>query len=221
MRYEVPFVDGEPALDMAWSGDERWECAKAATLDFVRPEGSGHRPRVEFKMVHDGKTIYVAYRVHDRYVRSVQRGFPERVCTDSCVEVFLMPQGSPGYFNFEFNAGGALYASYITDWERTPEGFREFRPLPDVHKAMVCVYHSLPEIVEPEITRPVTWELACAIPVCIMEKYTGLSDLLPGTWRGNLYKCADETSHPHWLSWSSVSELNFHLPGCFGEIVFL
>ena len=40
-------------------------------------------------------------------------------------------------------------------------------------------------------------------------------------WRGNLYKCGDRTSHPHWAAWSPVDELNFHLPRCFGTLRFV
>jgi len=41
-------------------------------------------------------------------------------------------------------------------------------------------------------------------------------------FRGNFFKCGDETSHPHWASWSPISEeLNFHRPETFGSIVLL
>jgi len=40
-------------------------------------------------------------------------------------------------------------------------------------------------------------------------------------WRANFYKCADESSHPHWGSWADIGErLDFHQPECFGEIIF-
>ncbi|MCD6337129.1 MAG: hypothetical protein J7M01_02720, partial [Candidatus Marinimicrobia bacterium] len=38
---------------------------------------------------------------------------------------------------------------------------------------------------------------------------------------GNLYKCGDKTSHPHWASWSPIDKLNFHQPKHFGEFVFV
>jgi hypothetical protein len=45
----------------------------------------------------------------------------------------------------------------------------------------------------------------------------------PGvTWRANFYKCADKTSHPHWLTWAPVNypKPKFHLPEYFGRIEF-
>ena len=54
-----------------------------------------------------------------------------------------------------------------------------------------------------------------------MEHYTEkISSAEGATWRANFYKCGDETSHPHWLSWSPVKELNFHAPDDFGELKF-
>ena len=47
----------------------------------------------------------------------------------------------------------------------------------------------------------------------------------PGTgvsWRANFYKCADKTSHPHWLTWAEIDYPNpkFHLPDFFGRLDF-
>jgi hypothetical protein len=53
----------------------------------------------------------------------------------------------------------------------------------------------------------------------VLEKYAGKLGKIAGqTWRGNFYKCGNETSHPHWGAWSPVTELNFHLPASFGTI---
>jgi hypothetical protein len=46
-------------------------------------------------------------------------------------------------------------------------------------------------------------------------------DLSGQTWRANLYKCADLSSHPHWGAWAEIGErLDFHQPSRFGEIAF-
>jgi len=41
-----------------------------------------------------------------------------------------------------------------------------------------------------------------------------------GIRRANFYKCGNETSHPHWLSWMPLAERNFHDPSSFGQLVF-
>jgi hypothetical protein len=84
------------------------------------------------------------------------------------------------------------------------------------------IYHSLPEIVDPEIIDETIWTIEFTIPFAMFEKYVGpLKPVVGQTWRGNLYKCADGSSHPHWATWAPIDELNFHLPHCFGYLNFM
>jgi hypothetical protein len=115
-----------------------------------------------------------------------------------------------------------LRASYIEDPTRSGGGFRSYKPLRKQEGRQVHIYHSLPPRIDPEWDEEITWYLEFYIPYLLIEKYTGPVDFSPGTvWRGNLFKCADQTSHPHWASWSAVDALNFHLPHCFGAIEFM
>ena len=87
----------------------------------------------------------------------------------------------------------------------------------------IQIAHSLPKIVEPEITSPVTWTLEYRLPIEIFAKYSSATKPAAGAiWRANFYKCADKTSHPHWLTWSFVDNdmPNFHLPQYFGTLEF-
>jgi hypothetical protein len=57
----------------------------------------------------------------------------------------------------------------------------------------------LPSQVEPEIVAPTEWCVEFFVPFVLLEKYVGaLGDVYDQEWRVNLYKCADDTSHPHW-----------------------
>jgi hypothetical protein len=40
--------------------------------------------------------------------------------------------------------------------------------------------------------------------------------------RGNFYKCGDELSVPHFVSWTKINTPNpsFHVPECFGGLEF-
>jgi hypothetical protein len=143
------------------------------------------------------------------------------VYEDSCVEIFLQPRPGRGYLNFEMNCGGALLSTHITDHRRVPGGFAAFTRLTEADAALVAIRSSLPPLVEPEVETPVDWQLSFAIPVALLERSIGPIGPLSGqSWRANLFKCGDKTSHPHWASWSPVDALNFHLPHCFGELRF-
>jgi hypothetical protein len=59
------------------------------------------------------------------------------------------------------------------------------------------------------------------IPFALFEHYLDPLGAPTGqVSRGNFFKCADESSHPEWASWSPVDRLDFHRPHCFGTIRF-
>ena len=93
----------------------------------------------------------------------------------------------------------------------------------DAHCDRVEVATSLPKIVDPEITSPTTWTIEYRLPVSILESYAAVTAPRPGVvWRANFYKCGDQTSHPHYLTWAEVknAQPKFHLPEFFGSIIF-
>ena len=188
--------------------------AEEGRVEFVRPESSAHPPETRFYVLHDGAALYVQFRVKDAHVRSVQTEYQGPVYTDSCVEFFVQPVKGKGYFNVEINAGGTLLLTYIEDPTRVPGGFARFTRVESAWGSQVQIQSSLPRIVEPE--RAAEWSLRYRIPFALFEHYTGVET--EKEWRGNVYKCGDNTSHPHWIAWSPVSALNFHLPECFGAI---
>lgn len=220
MRAGVRAARPRPRLEDAWD-DPAWAPAETLTISHFRPESSDHRPRVRARLLHDDDGICGVFRVEDRYVRSVHVGFGDPVHEDSCVEIFLQPRAGRGYLNFEMNCGGTLSASHITDHRRVPGGFAAFTPLSEQEAGSVLVRSSLPRRLEPEVASPLDWQLAFYVPLGLLERYVGRLGPLSGqTWRANLYKCGDRTSHPHWAAWAPVSALNFHLPECFGTLRF-
>lgn len=220
-KYKVLFTVGPPEMAGLWDG-AAWGSRLALEISHWRPESSAHRPRTLCKLLYNRDCIYGIFRVEDRYVRCTHSEFQSHVYKDSCVEFFVQPKAAGGYFNFEFNCGGTLLASYVTDATRIEGKVKECIPLEPDEDLQIKRYHSLPKTVAPEITSQVIWFLEFAVPFVVLEKYTGvLAETSGQLWRANFYKCGNDTSHPHWGSWSEVSALNFHLPAEFGEIEFL
>ena len=79
----------------------------------------------------------------------------------------------------------------------------------------------MPGIIDPEIKEETVWYLAANIPFAFFEFHTPLKKINSSIWQGNLYKCGDKTSHPHWAAWNAIDELNFHQPKHFGEFIFV
>jgi len=220
MEYLIHKTVAPPPLGAKWE-DPAWQSGEMLELKCFRPEGSDHRPQTEARLLHDARGIHGIFRIHDRYVRCARTTYHSEVWKDSCVEFFVEPKPGRGYFNFEFNCGGAFLCSHIVDPTRTGEGFKQFTKVPWEIAREIQTRASLPTIVDPEITEPVTWTLQFFIPLTVFEEYLGaLGDLSGQMWRGNFFKCADDSSHPHWGSWSPVDELNFHLPRCFRTLRF-
>lgn len=219
--YTIGKVEARPRSDEGWD-DAAWSRADPLRLDHFRPEGSGHRPKVDVKLLFDEGRIYVFFRVEDQYVRAIRTEYQSPVCKDSCVEFFVRPRGDTGYFNFECNCGGTLLASFLEDWRRTPDGFVKRTLLDETDAEDIEVHSSLPQKIEEEITDPITWWLKLTVGRPVFERYLGpLGDFAGTEWRANFYKCGDELSHPHWGSWQPVGgALNFHQPEYFGRIRF-
>ncbi len=222
MNYCVRYASKPVCLDADWDSSE-WAKADTLAVDVFREErGGDHRPVTQCKLLYDTRGMYGLFRVQDRYVRSLRTRFQEQVCRDSCVEFFVEPPVNNGYLNVEFNAGGTFLVYHIIDPTRTEQGsFKDRRALTLANVEGLRVFHSLPRIVEPEREEPTVWRLGFFIPFAVFERTTGLPPKIPGgIWRGNFYKCGDDTSHPHWASWKPLTTTNFHLPSCFGEIEF-
>ena len=142
-----------------------------------------------------------------------------RVWEDSCVEFFFTPGPDPaaGYMNLEMNCGGTLLFSAHA---RDPRG----EGVTDDDRDRIEVARTVPtRIVEPEITEPLTWVVEYRLPIDVIDKNLRTTRPGPGVrWRANFYKCGDKTSHPHWLTWSVIDrpEPSFHVPECFGTLLF-
>jgi hypothetical protein len=178
-----------------------------------------HFPKTEVKIAYDEMAISVMFQVEDRYVRAVALAHQDNVWEDSCVEFFFTPNSdvSLGYFNLEMNCGGILLFHF-----QAGSG-KDRIIIPEKDCDQIKVAHSLPRIVDPEITQPITWRVACSIPLELLKSYCPV--ILPGPgveWQANFYKCGDKTSHPHWLTWALVDfpRPNFHLPQSFGTLEF-
>jgi hypothetical protein len=216
--YRAKQLTAPLTIDANWDKPQ-WNAVQPETLTLFMGEKPAHFPKTQFKVAYDANNVYVIFRVEDQYVRAVQQGYNSGVCRDSCVEFFFIPGTDikQGYFNLETNCGGTILM-----YHQLARGanHKEFDPN-DLDTIEIA--HSQPTIVEPEIQKPTVWTLEYRMPVKILEKYAPLAKPRPGvTWKANFYKCGDQTSHPHWLTWSLVDlpQPDFHRPEFFGTLIF-
>ena len=214
--YQIPKLKAALTIDANWDKSS-WKNIRPLSLDQYMGEKPEHRPNTQVKMAYDDEAVYVIFRVEDRYVRSLMKEHQKGVCQDSCVEFFFTPgpDVAAGYFYLEMNCSGTMLFRF-----NGPNKVVAFQK--DEYSAM-SIAHSLPETVDPEIQTPVTWTLEYRLPFALLKKACPLALPGPGvTWRANFYKCADDSSHPHWLTWSPVDNPTpqFHMPKFFGVLNF-
>lgn len=210
-----------PELAGRWDGPA-WRGAPGVPIQHFHPRSSEHRPQVEGKLLHDDQAIFALLRVEDRFVRCVHTDYDSDTYKDSCVELFLQPQGREGYFALEVNCGGAFSLRYIEDPTRTANRFAKWSAVSAADASRIRVAHSMPALVERERDEATAWWVELCWPLDTMTPYSGPIGTLSGQrWRGNFFKCGDETSHPHWASWAPIGEaLNFHQPRFFADMEF-
>lgn len=217
-RYEVHRLTEAMKIDGGWD-KLQWRSIKPIEIKNYMGEKPEYQPVTQAKVLYDAESIYVIFRVEDQYVRAVAREYYGPVWKDSCVEFFFTPGEdlSLGYFNLEVNCGGTALFHY----QKAPG--RDVKEIDLADMSQIEIAHSLPKIVEKEITEPVTWTIEYRLPLAIIEKYCHTTMPDAGLiWRANFYKCVENNSHPHWLTWSFVDnpEPSFHRPEFFGTLEF-
>jgi hypothetical protein len=217
-KYKVQKIGTPPEINALWD-KMPWSGIEPLQLKNYMGDRPEHFPYTQAKVAYDNTAIYVIFRVEDRYVKAVAGKNQGPVYLDSCVEFFFTPGTNvkEGYFNLEMNCGGFMLFHHQTK-PRTSQTL-----ISEDHIAQVKVAHTLPEIVDPEIDKDTTWIVEYSIPFSLLSDYHSFPKPEAGSvWRANFYKCGDQTSHPHWLTWAPIDfpTPNFHLPEYFGSLEF-
>ena len=202
-----------------WDKKE-WSNINSLTLQNKILNSPSFVPNTKVKMMYNKEYIYVIFRVKDKFVRSVNTEINSKVSNDSCVEFFFTPEQSKtaGYFNLEVNAGGTPLMRFQKRYnvDKIQIDIKDIRDIE--------ITHSLPSIIEPEISEPTTWVIEYRISLKMLNKYYKITMPAKGVkWHANFYKIGNETSNPHYLTWNKIEhpQSDFHLPEYFGEIEFI
>ena len=218
MAYKVYRAADMISLETSGWDSGCWKDIVSLELTYYMGEKPLHIPKTQAKLMYDSNSLYVIFRVEDKYIRAVAQ-HQRNVCHDSCVEFFFTPSEDigTGYFNLEINCGGTMFFHH----QLVPRGNSTVIAEEDCRR--IEIFHTLPELIKMEIQEPTVWTICYRMPFDILEKYSKVAKPRKGvTWRANFYKCADATSHPHWLTWSEVNrpKPDFHVPEYFGWIEF-
>lgn len=174
------------------------------------PDNYPYTPEVSFRAFHTGDFLVVRFDVREEVTAALVTEDNGRVWTDSCVELFIAPD-EKGYYNFETTCIGCMLLGYNTPGHGPEHATADIL-------AGIRRIGSLPPVPFAERMGDNRWSMTIVIPPSALFRHE-LESWDGADLRVNLYKCGDELSKPHFLSWKAIDNPspNFHLPRFFGR----
>ena len=174
-----------------------------------------YRPITTVTLAHTEDVLYVKWHVNGIMLKAVYTEDMSPVFKDSCVEFFCLLPDKKHYVNLEFNCIGTCSAC------RRLSRNEDVVPLSEEELKSIVRYSSLGRRPFCEIDGQFTWDLCVGIPLSLLgiDKISH-DKTQPTTIKCNFYKCADDTSAMHFLSWAPIKteKPDFHRPEFFREL---
>ena len=179
------------------------------------PEQYPSKPDVSFRIAHNSKNLILRYDVKENEILANVEKDNGDVWEDSCVEMFLAFDDEH-YYNLECNCIGSVLLRYQDNDRKlmqyfTPKRLSSIKRYPSLgHKKMEKQQGDF------------QWSLLLILPDTTFQE-SNVINFDGVTLKGNFYKCGDNLSQPHFLSWNKIDwpTPNFHLPQFFGAISML
>jgi hypothetical protein len=182
-------------------------------IDTINWPNFSYKPKLSFRIGHIDKEIWLKYYVTEKNILARETRINGEVYKDSTVEFFISVDGL-NYYNFEFSCIGITHLAHGPG-----RGNRNFVD-PEIVKK-IEIESSLGNKPFEEKKGNFEWEMMIRIPLeCFaFDKIKTLSGLKA---TANFYKCGDETSEPHYISWNPIGTENpdYHCPQYFGKVQF-
>ena len=197
-EYIAKKVFGKMSVD-----DARWDAAEAASLDYVWEDAFPSPYKTSAKLVHSDEGITVRLTTNEWPLTITTMEFNNRVCIDSCMEFFFIPNmDDTDYINFEMNPAAIAVAA------KGPG--RGNRTRLDLRCDGVKI--------ETRIIGEAGWTVMAFISYYfILKHYSHCGK----TMRANFYKCGDLTVKKHFSVWNPIEteKPDYHRPEYFGKII--
>ncbi len=209
----IPKISTEKTSDSEQASQLLEAKAQLQEIDTLNWEAFSYKPLLNFRIAHTGNEIWLKYYVREKYILARETRINGDVYKDSTVEFFISVDGK-NYYNFEFSCIGTPHVAHGPG-----RGKRNFVS-PELLKK-IDIASTLGSEPFEEKTGDFYWEMMIRIPVeCFAYDSLETFDGLKAT--ANFYKCGDETSEPHFVTWNPVKTENpdYHRPEFFGEIEF-
>ena len=187
------------------AGEPDWARVPALALDNILWEPDAG-VRASGQLCHDAENLYVRLKAVEKDIRAEYTAPLSLVHLDSCLEFFFMPEDGDRYFNFEINPNGCLHIGFGHGRDDSTILYRR-------DEAELFAIHTQ--------RTPDGWEARYRIPLAFLRVFYP-DFAFEGALRANVYKCGEETPHPHYLAWNPVltETPDYHRPEYFGRMAF-
>ena len=207
----IPLLQNLEEQDLDTALELGGETFRVDTLNW--PSDYPYAPFCAGRIARTEDSLVIDFRVSGLDLRVQNLNDQERIWEDSACEFFVQVPGCEEYFNFEVNAAGRLVAARGKGREgRVPLSQDALGQI-----VRISAVDGLPAVKEPLDYQGLwNWRVMLVIPFDVI----GLDpDALPAALRGNIYKCGDLTTHPHYVTWAPVGtpSPDYHRPEFFGE----
>ena len=189
------------------TADVCWETIPELSLD-ERYLDTPEDAKAWAQICYNEEAMFVHLWANEKEIRREETGLLGEPYHDSCLEFFFSPEGTDQrYFNMEFNSNRCLYLGFGAG-------------LGTATRLIV----DIDAVFSPKVNfSDDGWEIFYTVPFSFIRRFFPDFTVTEGkTIRANCYKCADEMTPGHFLSWNPVNTdpLSFHAPDCFGEMTF-
>ena len=211
---KIDFPAGRPVFEVSAIMDDPALKLQVNDIDNVNwPDSYPAKPKVSFRIAHNGREIFLKFNVEEEYTMALVDQDQGRTWTDSCVEFFIAFDDT-GYYNFEFTCIGRCLSHFNVPGKKSESA-------PPELMSYIKRLSSLGMETFPERKGDNKWSLTVVIPVESFFKHRLVSFNRLGA-TANFYKCGDDLTVPHFLSWNPIDwpKPNFHLPKFFGKVKF-
>ena len=163
------------------------------------------------QIAYEKDNILVHLFAKEKDIRKEENDVLGMPCYDSCLEFFFCPNPEEDrYFNIEFNSNACVFFGFSGGADSI------MRQIPE---------NDILDFFKPKIAKNEdNWEIYYEIPFTLIRRYFPNFNVYDGkAIRANCFKCSDNSTPPHYLSWNLVEgePFTFHKPEYFGTMKFV
>jgi len=183
------------------------------SIDIINWEEFSYKPDLKFRIGHTGKEIWLKYYVKENHILAREVNVNGAVHKDSCAEFFISVDGK-NYYNLEINCIGTIHLAHGPG-----RGDRKFVNPKIIKK--IHVKSTLGNKPFEERSGNFEWEMMIRFPATCFA-FDNIESLNGLKATANFYKCGDDTTKPHFVTWNPVGTENpdYHRPEFFGKVEF-